>query len=171
MNMLMIFGGLPGVGKTTIARSLAGRSAACYVRMDSIEQSIRGSKWGEEPLDDVGYRVGYAVAEENLRLGRTVIADFVNPLGITRDTWMEMAKPAGVGALEVEIVCSDANEHRKRLELRATDISGLRPLGWQEVMAREYQAWEREPVVIDTSRCSVDESVQLLLAALGSYNA
>jgi predicted kinase len=35
-------------------------------------------------MDDRGYRVAYAVAEENLGLGRTVIADSVNPIQLTR---------------------------------------------------------------------------------------
>ncbi len=28
------------------------------------------------PLNDAGYRVGYAVAADNLRVGRTVITDY-----------------------------------------------------------------------------------------------
>jgi len=34
--MLIIFGGLPGVGKTTIARKLARHLGAVHVRIDSI---------------------------------------------------------------------------------------------------------------------------------------
>jgi len=75
--MLIIFGGLPGTGKTVIARELAGQLSAVYFRIDSIEQAIRDSGVVSKPLDDVGYRIGYTVAEDNLRLGRTVIADSV----------------------------------------------------------------------------------------------
>ncbi|MGO6670405.1 AAA family ATPase, partial [Rhizobium ruizarguesonis] len=41
--MLIIFGGLPGSGKTTIARALAERLNAVHVRVDTIEQAIRAS--------------------------------------------------------------------------------------------------------------------------------
>ena len=41
--MLIIVGGLPGIGKTTIARELASQLGAIYVRIDSIEQAIRDS--------------------------------------------------------------------------------------------------------------------------------
>jgi len=41
--MLIIFGGLPGTGKTTIARELSSQLGAMYVRVDSIEQAIRDS--------------------------------------------------------------------------------------------------------------------------------
>lgn len=38
--MLIIFGGLPGTGKTTIARELARQTGAMHLRIDSIEQAI-----------------------------------------------------------------------------------------------------------------------------------
>ena len=66
--MLIVFSGLPGVGKTCIARELARRIDAMHLRVDSIEQAIRASWNGVEPLNDAGYRVAYAVAEDNLRI-------------------------------------------------------------------------------------------------------
>ena len=39
-SMLIIFGGLPATGKTTIARELARQLGAVHVRIDSIEQAI-----------------------------------------------------------------------------------------------------------------------------------
>jgi hypothetical protein len=39
------------------------------------------------PIDDVGYRVGYPVAADNLHVGRTVIADSVNPIQLCRNAW------------------------------------------------------------------------------------
>ena len=94
--MLIVLGGLPGVGKTTIARALARVLGAVHIRIDSIELAIRESGVTVVSLDDAGYRVGYAVAEDNVRLGRTVIADSVNPLPITREAWRAIAHRAQV---------------------------------------------------------------------------
>jgi predicted kinase len=160
--MLIILGGLPGVGKTTIARELARQLSAVHLRIDSIEQAIRNSGALSRPLNDVGYRVGYAVALDNLSVGRTVIADSVNPLAISRDAWVEVAKLAQVSAIEIEVVCSDAKEHQRRVENRTTDIPGLMPPTWQEVVLRDYQPWNRERVVIDTTTRSLEQAVMML---------
>jgi predicted kinase len=163
--MLIIFGGLPGVGKTTVARELARQLGAVHIRIDSIEQAILESGMVSSPLNDAGYRVGYAVAGDNLRVGRTVIADSVNPIAISRDAWVEVASCAQVRAVEIEVVCSDSNEHRRRLETRMTDFP-TRPLTWHEVVSREYHAWNREHVVIDTSLLSVEQNVKILRGAM-----
>jgi predicted kinase len=165
-QMLVIFGGLPGVGKTAIAQKLARRLGAVYLRIDSIEQALRDSEAVSGPMNDAGYRVAYAVAADNLLLGRTVVADSVNPLRITREAWREVARNAGVESLEVEIKCSDCDEHRRRVESRATNIPGLLLPAWAEVLARKYEPWDREHLEIDSSTLSVEQSVTLICSKL-----
>jgi predicted kinase len=161
--MLIIFSGLSGVGKTTIARALATAIDAVHLRIDSIEQALRGCGL---TIEGEGYAVAYAVAEDNLRLGRTVIADSVNPWPLTRDAWRSVATRASVPAFDVEIVCSDRAEHRRRVEKRATDLPGLMLPTWSEVVERDYRPWDRERQVIDTARMSVDKCVRTILQSL-----
>jgi predicted kinase len=163
--MLIILGGLPGTGKTTIARELARQLGAVHVRIDSIEQALRDAGPVTD-LRDTGYRVGYAVAGDNLRLGRTVIADSVNPIPLTRDAWAAVAAAAGVPAVEIEVVCSDTAEHRRRVDTRTIDVPGLRPPTWADVVARDYRPWDRGHVVIDTAGQTVADCVSLVRDAL-----
>jgi predicted kinase len=165
--MLIALGGLPGTGKTTIARELARAIDAVHIRIDSIEQALLESP-RIATLYDESYRVGYAVAEDNLRLGRTVIADSVNPLSITRDSWLRVANRAQVPVVEVEIECLDRDEHRRRVEDRFGDLPGLPALTWQDVLEREYEPWRRDHLVIDTAGRTIEHCVEVLRAALSA---
>ena len=154
--MLLIFGGLPGVGKTAIAAGLARDIGAVHLRIDSIEQAMRNS--GVTVLGPEGYEVAYAVAEDNLGLGRTVVADSVNPIDMTRAAWRDVAERAGTRFIEIEVVCSDEAEHRRRVETRIADIAGHELPSWQEVRDRVYEPWEAD-IVIDTAGQGIEASV------------
>src|SRR5262249_56570000 len=99
--MLIAFSGLPGTGKTTVAQSLARRVGATYLRIDTIEDELL-SLGGARIVDrGAGYLVVYKIAEENLRMGRVVVADAVNPIALTRDAWRQVELRAGTSVLEV----------------------------------------------------------------------
>src|SRR5262249_1633746 len=163
--MLIVFAGLPGTGKTTIAQVAARRLRATYLRIDTIEQALRASGSLREVMAE-GYAVAYRVAAENLRLGRTVIADSVNPIPETRESWVAVARDADVQAVEVEIVCSDRDEPRSRVETRSSDIAGLSLPSWDAVTKREYHPWTRPRLVIDTAGKPVEACVDELISKL-----
>ena len=159
-TMLISFGGLPGTGKTTIARELARDLTAVYLRVDWIEHSMRSAGW---PVEGEGYRVAHAVAEDNLRLGRIVVADSFNPWPQSRADWRAVAARTGVAMLDVEVVCSDAQEHRRRVTTRGADPAGQTLATWQDVVDSDYRAWDGERIVIDTARLTVEQCVSAIL--------
>ena len=160
--MLIVFAGLPGTGKTTLARALSMQLEAMYLRIDTIEQALRSSGMLSGDVGPAGYLAAYALAAENLRLGRTVVADSVNPLAITRAAWREVAAPAAVPVVEVEVVCSDAGEHRRRIEARTIDIPGLSTPAWQQVVDRADDAWDRPHLVLDTAGRTPEDALDEL---------
>jgi predicted kinase len=164
--VLIVLGGLPGVGKTTIARELAAAMGAMHVRIDSIEQALHQAGW---TVQGEGYLVAYSIAEDNLRLGRTVVADCVNPWPLTRHEWQAVANRARAPIINVEVVCSDLEEHRRRVESRTPDIAGFNLPTWSDVVARDYRPWADERLVVDTAQCDVGQSVRIILTAVERY--
>ncbi len=165
-SMLIVFAGLPGTGKSSVAREVARKLDAVWLRIDSIEQAIRDSGVLPGSIDDAGYRAAFAVAVDNLRLGRSVVTDSVNDWMVTRDAWRDIGVRAGARVIEVEMVCSDPKEHRRRIETRTSDVSGLVLPDWAAVTERDYHPWNREHLTIDTAGSSVGDCVNQMLAAL-----
>lgn len=161
--MLIVFSGLPGTGKTTIANDLAATTGAVYLRIDTIEQAIRNSGALAQDVGRSGYMVANELALSNLRLGRTVIVDCVNPVLESRITWSEIASLAGARLANIQVVCSDKDEHQRRVETRMVDISGLTPPIWQSVLDHEYEPWDEAPFCIDTALASPVQAVSMII--------
>lgn len=164
--MLIIFSGLPGSGKSTIARALARRLRAVYLRIDTIEQAIRAAEQAGNEMGPAGYFVAYGLARENLALGSIVITDSVNPIQLTRDAYHDIARSVGVPCLDIEVICSNPKLHRERVENRTVDIEGLALPDWQAVITRDYEPWDSERLVLDSATLSVTQSVEKIIAAL-----
>ena len=158
MAVLVALAGLPGTGKTTLAQALARRLPAVHVRIDTLEAAIAASSLGEAA--EAGYLAGYAVAGDNLALGLNVIADSVNALEITRQAWRDTAAATQARLLEVELTCSDTQQHRARIE---ADTG--RP-AWADIQARRVDPWTTAPLRLDTAALSVDEAAATVLEAL-----
>jgi predicted kinase len=166
--VLVVVGGLPATGKSTVASALARQAGFTYVRVDRIEQAIIDSAGLRQPLGPVGYTVAYGVAAEQLGHGLSVVAECVNPLGVTRDAWRDVAAGHGARLVEVELVCTDRARHRERATTRQVDIPGLRLPDWEQITGREYEPWDRAHLVIDTATRTPAEAVAAILAAIPS---
>lgn len=163
--MLIIFGGLPGTGKTTISKELARRLKAVYLRVDTLEQTLKNLEGYPDSLviGSEGYLISYVIAKENLALGLDVVADSVNPIAVTRHDWRQVAKETNSRFIEIECICSDKKEHQDRVEKRVTDIDGHKLPTWKEVVDRDYEPWSSASLQIDTSKYTVEESVQKII--------
>ena len=166
---LYIFSGLPGAGKTALSQRLAMELKATHLRIDTIEQALRDLC--RIDVQGIGYRLAHRVAADNLRLGVNVVADSCNPIELTRDEWEGVARDSQARHINIEIICSDKCEHRERIESRKPTVTGLALPEWDEVERREYHAWTRERIVIDTSGKTEAECFDELLSKLVLQNA
>lgn len=164
--MLIALSGLPGTGKTTIARYLASRVPATHVRLDTIEQALLRAGLAT-PLGPEGYIVAYGVASDNLRLGHHVIADCVNSVQVSRNAWEEVAATCGVEYLPVYLFCSDADEHRRRVSERQADVEGHVLPQWKQVSALRFDPPGSSVLSIDTCACTIEGAVELIRRRIG----
>ena len=162
--MLIILGGLPGCGKSTLAEKLARCLPGLWLRIDSIEQALRDADiqygTGCREIGPEGYMASYRVAADNLRLGHFVIADSVNPLDLTRDAWRDVARKAQAPFCEIELICSDIALHRQRIENRRSTVENLKLPDWHAVQNRDYHPWQSGQLVLDSALGDVDALCQ-----------
>ena len=170
-HVLVVVGGLPATGKSTIASVVARRTKTPYLRVDRIEQTIVAWSALEQPLGPVGYALAYELAREQLQLGLDVIAECVNPIALTRDAWLDTAAAAGAAIVEIELVCSDEAEHRRRVATRTSDVQGQSKPTWSQITDREYERWSRPHLVVDSAMTSVEDAARLIAASMVSARA
>lgn len=175
MARLIALAGLPGVGKSSIARRVAERFGAVWLRLDTMDGAIWASGTAPKDLQDWTYRAAQAVATDNLALGLDVVADCVNDCRAARDGWENAAYRAGAEVVWLEIICSDPVEHRKRIETRSSDVAGVTLPDWDKVANRAYDPWDqdrdRERLVVDTARSSREACAEEAIALLGGTSA
>ena len=150
---LVVMSGLPGSGKSTVAEGLSRHFSMPVFSVDPIEAAM----WrGGLPRDQTGiaaYEVAVALADEQLRLGHSVIVDAVNPVEAPRAAWRELAARHRAQLKIIECVCADETIHRRRVEARRRNIEGMPELRWERVLERraEYEPWCDVRLVLDTS--------------------
>ena len=158
--VLVILGGLPATGKSTVASELNKGGAFSYVRIDALEQALRDSgEMQARGVQGAGYMVGYAVAGNLLDGGNDVLVECVNPIEVTRAAWRDVAASHGAGLLEVELFCSSGKVHRARAESRTITVPGLTPPTWEEIEAREFEPWPAD-LRIDSCASSPAETAR-----------
>ena len=163
---LYVFSGLPGTGTTVLSQRLATRLKAVHLRIDTLEQALR--ELCGVVVQGEGYRLAYRLAADNLRLGVSVVADSCNPVEMTRGEWEDVAQNSPARCINIEIICSDKSEHRRRVESRKSTVPGLILPTWDEVQCREYHPWSKERIVIDTARRKEEECFGELLSKIAA---
>lgn len=141
---------MPGSGKSTLAQFIAKKYKALYLRIDNIEQGLRDLC--NFKVEAEGYRLSYRIASDNLKLSLNVVTDSCNPINTTLEEWKNVAKSNDTILVNIEIICSVKNKHKKRIKIRSADIENL-----------ILPTWEDERIVIDiASKNELEEKLNIV---------
>lgn len=155
---IIIFSGLPGTGKSTLAEAVGRQLSIPVFAKDWLEATIlRSGLIASDPsnpeqlLGSVGYELLTTLAERQLMLDQSVILDSVASTRSIRETWKNLCGRYHAQWLVIECISSDESFHRAQLAKRQRKISGWHELKWSDVeKVKEYFApWEEERLVLD----------------------
>lgn len=151
---LIVFSGLPGAGKSTLADATGRQLGVPVFAADWLLGSL--TPFGGYYLDgllDIGSELLTTLAVRQLALGQSAILDFPAEDLLTRHRWQTLAGQAGSDFKVVVCVCSDPQVHQARLENRERGIPGWHEGGnWANVQRRlaEFPPWHGDVLTIDT---------------------
>ncbi|MEM1076976.1 MAG: AAA family ATPase [Pseudomonadota bacterium] len=165
MAWLVGLSGVPGVGKSTIARAFAGETGALWLRVDHVEQAMRESHIQTDDLADGGYAALQAVAAAALEHGFDVLAHSLNPIQLTQVAWRAATAEKNGRHLDVELSFSDKAAHRQRVEIRASDVPGRALSDWPAVLDRRYEPFTSADLQLDTGALTVAKAAARIRAA------
>ncbi len=172
--MLVAMAGLPGSGKSTITEVVGARLGFAVLSVDLIESAILSAGIdSDQPTGLAAYLVAEAIADAALANGQSIIIDAVNAVDPAREQWVELAEKHGQPLRFVEVVCSDTEVHRERLEARNRNLAHLPDPTWHAVEQSldEYVDWTGRTAVVPRltidSVLPLDQTVDQVLAFLG----
>lgn len=150
---IIIISGLPGTGKSTLAEGLAKNFGYPIFSVDPIESAI--IKSGIKRSFETGlaaYIVAETLANEQMKLGNSVIVDAVNPVSQARQAWRDLAKKYDAKIIIIECIL-DEELHKIRLSSRVRNLHGIAEVTWNDVenLRKEYTVWEDEKLIVNTA--------------------
>ena len=155
---IVVFTGLPGTGKSTLAESLGRRMKAPVFAGDWLLGSIKPAHPQIALLDAAAYDELYesiltSLLVRQLMLDQSGIAECVLADDAIERLAVVVKKYDAVMSV-IECVCSDVAVHRSRVEGRIRNIPGWHEIDWRHVehMHSEVGSINAQRLVVDAVR-------------------
>jgi predicted kinase len=162
---LILVGGLPGSGKSTIAHALAERVGADCIATDVLRKELAGAEPGERLPAAVGggiygagmtgltYRELLVQAERRLRAGRSVVLDATFGRAADRRRATALARAVGGTCVAAECRCPVRVARERLLSRERPGYTGPSDAGWEvyRALRRTFEPWP-EAVRVDTTQ-------------------
>ncbi len=158
--------GYPGTGKSTIARAIAAALHAPLIDRDILRQKAVDI-FGDLPqVGRFSYELMFALAEEQLSLGLSVVVDTPLTYQTTYEQSKKLAKTFQTPMLVVHCQCPP-DVQKRRLEGRKGKVSEFQITSWEEWMEWKprFENYDDGGCVIDTSN-PLDDSLATVMRTI-----
>jgi predicted kinase len=136
-SRLLLTCGLPGAGKTTIARQIAANRSALRLTQDEWLIALGSTPWDAPTREKVDHALWH-LAQDVLRLGLSVVLDFGLWARIERDEMRSVARSLGVG-VELHYLDVPTDELWRRIQARNTEP----PWNGHPIRRADFEEWVR----------------------------
>ena len=164
---IILIGGIPGTGKTTLCKEISSRLKIPYFNKDLLESAlIEKEVCSLEGLNGVGYVLMERIAISELKFGRSVILDCVASSKRVHEHWGSFKDK---NVKYIECVCSDHELHKTRLESRVRNIPSWYELTWNNVenIRKSYEPCFKEKLCIDSIK-PIEQNIEQALEYVSS---
>lgn len=159
---LVIFSGLPGTGKSTLADKLARKLHCPLLRIDDVI--------GDVPEDagiafwDSKVKILLDLVETQLELGLDVVADSVF-MNMDRQHAQQLARKYNARFLPIYVFVSDEKAWEQRITVRYDELNNKDVATWERVQhQREYfREWEPQTALFIDSINALDQNFAKVL--------
>jgi len=168
---LILLAGLPGTGKTTVAREFARQTQALHFDIDEVKRVVVPADEVTEDIDPPEYRFKY-YAETIRKLpelfskspAQTVVMDETFHLRGFRDFWEETASSLNIKVHWVEVIC-DEEIVKERLSIgkdRGNHVLGDKAIPMYLLFKEVFEQMEAPHGVVDTSKDIVPQIQRII---------
>jgi predicted kinase len=173
---LIVFAGMRGTGKTSLARAVARELRAVYLDKDTIKDCVISQaerlnlEQAPQLAGPISYELLVDLARDNLSLGLSVVLDSPAGYQVFREQVRGLARSTKAELRLIECICTDEKLLRQRIESRTQDqdLPAYRSRDWatyQRDLAQFERLTERR-LVVDTAE-SLSINLRKVLAYLG----
>jgi len=159
---LVIFSGLPGTGKSTLADKLARKLRWPLLRIDHVIGEVPENAGFEFWDSKVAILLG--LMETQLEIGISVIADSVF-MNRDRNIAQEIARRHQAGFRPIHTFISDEKVWEERVRMRSKESNHKHVATWEQIQGQRnhFRKWEPEAALFIDSLNAFDRNYEAVL--------